>query len=242
LGKETKMSKKSRNRTVPVKSHGFLKIGDVVVYNTKNDPIYKGDKQHITGVVKAINKLGWASNNAYEYKLNFGDVEYWVVNTKARKLRKGEDVGEYHYGKFRVGEHVFIVLNQYYSVGHYEADIKSIRIGYDNKLEYVVKSAEGHDYCVNEDTIRRDKIKLTDGNRFKVGDTVLPIYAYNRNYKSIVHEIFKYEDGKLYYSLKGGLDTIFDEEMADRWKLCKPPLIIVSDMDPYGEEDWGDDE
>ena len=62
-------------------------------------------------------------------------------------------------------------------------------------------------------------------------------------YKFTVNRVYKFEEeNTIYYSVKGNNNYLtFDDSMLDRWELCKPPLVIVSDLDPYGEEDWAEE-
>lgn len=232
------MSKKFRKKSVQVNTDGVIKVGDNVVYNTTNDCNYKGDELYIKAVVKAINKLNWACCNAYEYKLDFGGLEFWVNHNKVRKPRKGEDVSYYSYGKYKVGQRVYVI-----DYSHSEATIESVRIGYDGHMEYTYSVDNGNERykrSVSENNIRARKNNVTNG-RFKVGDMVAWENAWDRTRrKSIVSESYTFDDeSDIFYKLNGDYNGIINDHPS--WTLCKPPKIIISDMDPYGEEDWNEE-
>lgn len=225
---------------------GRIKVGDDVVYNASKDFGYTGDKKYVKAKVLSIKKLDWSSNKAFEYHLDFGGYGFWVNNNKIRKLRKGEEVGRYKLGKFDVGERVYVTYDNWHDAEDETFLITGARMGYgDEQIEYLCQR-RGVTFTFNEENLRRRKNPLSEGGQFNVGDSVRYIGGRfgNKSQISTVTEVYTLDDDpQVYYKLVGYYTMVMtDDPKHPLWAKMKPPKIIISANDPYGEEDWDDEE
>lgn len=152
--------------------------------------------------------------------------------------------------KFKIGDIVYNISGA--TLDHVELIIYDIRY-IDNRALYSLRLVDEF-IPHNTKTIECYQTELrsikhhTNKARLKVGDIIWYDYGYGyvtnterERRKCEVTEVFYYDDkvNDVFVKLKGFFNFVIQDTVSLR-KL-KTPLIIISDMDPYGEEDWNED-
>ena len=229
---------KKWERQVPKKinSDGYFSVGEVVLFNSLGS-FYTGDlvflKCHIAEIRQ--NRFKSCEYRIVIYLPNDRTEIFWASRNK---LKKGKNIGlDNNILKFKPGQKVFLLYDK-----HYEATVVSAELGYSNDIQYNLQPTLPltREFKVNEDYIRNRRNEVED-SKFKVGDFVTFAHSIGvSNRKNKVNGVFSYDDdGIVYYDLDGYNSGI----VTDSWLIkCREPKIIFSNEDPYGEEDWGEEE
>jgi len=218
-------------------SDGYFKIGDDVYFDSQNS-FYDGDLKYLKCQIVAIRI---DHNKVYEYRIvvylpNNRVESFWTSKNKIRKENPNNIIDENKL-KFKPGQKVFVSYDR-----HYECVIKSAEVGYANDIVYNTICINGNELKIHENYIKQ-RINDVDNGKFKVGDFVSlyhgPYYKTRMDQKSEIKRVFTYDDEDIvYYSLVGYYNLVMDDKYLIK---SREPVIIFSDDDPYGEEDWGED-
>lgn len=221
-----------------INSDGYFKVGEEVLFNA-TDSFYNGPLKYLHCQIEEI-KVDHNKKNEYRISVYLpNNIEvFWASKSKLKK-RVNNTIDKDKL-KFKIGQKVFIC-----SGNHYEATITSIEDSMNNDVLYVLQDLNKRGICKLNDRYIKSKINEVDNGKFKVGDTVAINYGHSyyqikHNQKSLVKRVFSYDDEEeIYCDLIGHYNTT----MSDRWLVkSREPIIIFSEEDPYGEEDWGEDE
>ena len=256
------MSRPYQDKTHRVKSDGYFRTGDVVAYNTTGDQEILGNRYAAGDVKAVISDISYDRRTrkyTYEVKLGsrFGHHQYIVQNnvmmnpytiwTNKKKIRKPfphEKLNDFCFAKYKIGDTVYHTGGY---LGHIPLKVKYFRTSAYNEIDYELESVDGLLTSSSEKYIR-DKQIVPTKSRFKIDDRVIVDFWFLKGCRCKIDNIYAYDgDVENYYLLSGK-----DLEISDRGsqivmesysgiRLDRPPLIIISSLDPYGEEDWTDD-
>jgi len=171
--------------------------------------------------------------------------------TKSRKTYTNKKIKELlKKSKFKAGDIVY-VTGGYYAHEKYKviSAVTPESILYKEKeMEYLLRMddrgiiwTDSYDCIVPESWLSKEKIKVTD-SKFEIGELVNINGMFRKISKCIVSEVFKYDNNDYIFYKILRPDRITSSFCSDH-ELVKyrEPIRIFSDIDPYGEEDWGDD-
>jgi hypothetical protein len=237
-----------KNKPNYVKSDGKHKVGDVIGYSPVGFSFHYDTFFVDNKIFKAtIVDIQLLQDNTHEYKIRLNisgqdGQSFWVKKNNIKKIKK-DDWLKLENPKFKVGQIVYI-LN--WRMMHEQAMIMGASLSLYDTIEYHVYNKDkelDEKIIIRERELRGSKNNIEESSKFKIGDNVsvrnywLEPHVKSERYGEIV-EMFTYDDDPaIFCRLKGYYDMIIDE--FDLVKF-RHPVVIFSDMDPYGEEDWGE--
>ncbi len=204
-----------------VGSDGIFKVGDNAGYGNY------GNFQRCE--IISINRV----QNRYEYEIMIHGREWeyiWASKDQLKKMSKNDWLKK---SKYQIGQKVY--STNWNNITN-ESTIVGVIITKWGDVEYTLSNITGITTS-SECDIRINKEDIDKGNKFSIGDLVT--YNSFRKDRNIIIGFFKFEEYNTIYSRTTGDwgNQICDEKYLIEYK---PVLIIHSEEDPYGEEDWNE--
>lgn len=164
----------------------------------------------------------------YKIKLNDGRVELVDENS----IKRIKPPTEFDNFKYKIGQEIYYQIYASFQMGV----VSNIISFQDGSIYYeFICNSNGNTITLHEIDIRVKTI-LKRGLKFNVGDIVC---ERNIMKECVIKEFFSFTYPYEYNTMceietNGQMKIVYEEN------LRKMPLIVVSEMDPYGEEDWSD--
>lgn len=216
-----------------VSTSGRFSVGDnvgVSTYVFDNDIT---ESEFTPATISSIQRTHHAEK--FLYQLFYIDVNnkkshLWVTESNIKKASECDFRSFSERSKYKIGD---VVTVQHWWGECYENEVIEI-IKYDRYLKRIYYKNGSH--CFTEKDIKENKNHINNLN-IKVGDFVKGI---TNNISGIVNEVFTFDkDDTVFLKINGFNGIIY---RFVNFNKVKEPVIIVSDIDPYGEEDWSIDD
>lgn len=243
IGQGEKMSKynyiyQARKRAKHVHSDGKFKRDEIVGLRTYDIPDFQFNVEYIQATISMIQR---DHREKFLYQLSYLDIcgnraHIWV-NQSMFKKEKECDFRPFNFrGTYKVGD--IVCVNRWWQ--EYRENVTITRVTFNQMNNNLVYWA-GNDIHFFEQDVKLGKRIITDYH-IKSGDLITPIKQYTINKLNIeVEEVLSFDSdtnpGMIYLKIKGS-SVLYN---ALHYKKVRPPLIIYSEVDPYGEEDWYED-
>jgi hypothetical protein len=239
---------KGKKLSKHVKSDGTFNVNETVLLRIDKIPnyingriLYLSDstvETTIDKIIKINDKEYFYSVINYQFKNKSSRL--WVDGTAIRKI-DNED-WSIRTAKYTKGQNVsmFTWWGEFYENVEIINIYKSINTGHCN---YEVLAQKSLTFIVPEEKILTGKRDVID-SEFKPGDKVVKKYDYlnitapfllHLSEEKIIKEVITFDQTQNDIFLKFDNSLLYN---SNSFVKCKEPLIIYSEVDPFGEEDW----
>jgi hypothetical protein len=244
---------KDKDLSKYVKSDGLFKINEAILLEVDKIPQYNYNymflftpfiESKIDNIMK-INDTEYKylvsiSHERFKYHIN-ESYKIWVDATLINKLDNGD--GIIHTTKYTKGQKVGVFT--WWGEFNEDAEIINVYRSIDTKqCNYEVQTKNLSIFIVPEEKILTGKRNVLD-SEFKPGDKVIRKYNFltmiidpillNLTEEKIIKEVITFDQTQNINYLKFDDLVLHDSNL---YVKCKEPLIIYSEVDPFGEEDW----